>query len=322
MEKRDFLKIITAGAIVAVVGKQVFRFEQTTTPEGEVSNVYEDIDTSATEIAESTQYMIPSASDSETLRSEFQRQSMPLPDESGTLQTYLQKMENFERPHQEDVFLSKDKFPVLLSTFKRLGRVQNLVGHGNFNILSFDEMLRYSKYNSSVGAFPRVEIEFIEQVFGASAKQYGFFGDKVVNEITAVIPERDCKKIPYTGHFLYRGDSESLYLKLRRDVGQSLVLTSGIRSVVKQTHLFLAKTVQSKGNLSRASRSLAPPGHSFHGIGDFDVGKVGFGRKNFTSEFSRTREFKRLVELGYIDMRYPRQNLLGVRYEPWHIKVV
>lgn len=322
MEKRDFLKIITAGVIVAVVGKRVFRFEQTTTPAGEVSNVYEDIDTSAKEIAESTQYMIPPASDSETLRSEFQRQSMPLPDESKNLQTYLQKMENFERPHQEDVFLSKDKFPLLLSAFKRLGRVQNLVGHGNFNILGFDEMLRYSKYNSSVGAFPRVEIEFIEQVFGANAKQYGFFGDKVVNELTAVIPERDRKKIPYTGHFLYRGDSESLYLKLRKDVGQSIVLTSGIRSVVKQTHLFLAKTVQSKGNLSRASRSLAPPGHSFHGIGDFDVGKVGFGRKNFTSEFSRTREFKRLVELGYIDMRYPRQNLLGVRYEPWHIKVV
>jgi D-alanyl-D-alanine carboxypeptidase len=28
-----------------------------------------------------------------------------------------------------------------------------------------------------------------------------------------------------------------------------------------------------------------------------------------------------LVELGYINMRYPEDNLLGVRYEPWHIKV-
>jgi len=100
------------------------------------------------------------------------------------------------------------------------------------------------------------------------------------------------------------------------------VLTSGIRSVVKQTHLFLAKTIQSKGNMSRASRSLAPPGHSYHGIGDFDVGKVGFGRKNFSEEFARTDEFMKLVELGYVDIRYPKDNLYGVRYEPWHIKVV
>jgi len=80
--------------------------------------------------------------------------------------------------------------------------------------------------------------------------------------------------------------------------------------------------VYDKGNLSKASRSLAPPGHSYHGIGDFDVGKVGFGRKNFSEEFARTDEFHRLVELGYVDIRYPRDNLFGVRYEPWHIKVV
>lgn len=111
-------------------------------------------------------------------------------------------------------------------------------------------------------------------------------------------------------------------VRVREDLGGSIVLTSGIRSVVKQTHLFLAKAIQSRGNLSCASRSLAPPGHSFHGIGDFDVGKVGLGAGNFTAEFARTDEFRRLVDLGYVDMRYPSDNLLGVRFEPWHIKVV
>ena len=47
--------------------------------------------------------------------------------------------------------------------------------------------------------------------------------------------------------------------------------------MVKQMHLFLAKPRQSNGNLSKASSSLAPPGYSFHGIGDFDVGKIGLG---------------------------------------------
>ena len=51
------------------------------------------------------------------------------------------------------------------------------------------------------------------------------------------------------------------------------------------------------------------------------MGKVGFGRKNFTTAFARTEEYHRLVDLGYVDMRYPEGNLLGVRYEPWHIQV-
>ena len=88
-----------------------------------------------------------------------------------------------------------------------------------------------------------------------------------------------------------------------------------------QLHLFLAKTFQSDGNLSRASRSLAPPGYSFHNAGDFDVGKNGLGEMNFTADFSHTDEFKRLINLGYVDIRYTDSNQLGVRYEPWHIKL-
>jgi LAS superfamily LD-carboxypeptidase LdcB len=92
--------------------------------------------------------------------------------------------------------------------------------------------------------------------------------------------------------------------------------------VVKQLYLFLNKADQVDGNLSLASYSLAPPGHSYHAVGDFDVGKKGFGSKNFSEAFAKTDEFKRLIDLGYLDIRYPQQNPFGVRYEPWHIKVV
>ena len=109
---------------------------------------------------------------------------------------------------------------------------------------------------------------------------------------------------------------------MKNDVGPELVLTSGVRSIVKQLQLFLSKIEASDGNLSLASRSLAPPGHSYHGIGDFDVGKKGFGKANFTSKFSETKEYKRLIELKYVDLRYTIDNQVGVRYEPWHIKVV
>ena len=51
-------------------------------------------------------------------------------------------------------------------------------------------------------------------------------------------------------------------------------------------------------------------------------GKIGFGKRNFTADFSNTEEFKRLTDLGYVNIRYPENNPFGVRYEPWHIKVV
>jgi D-alanyl-D-alanine carboxypeptidase len=56
-------------------------------------------------------------------------------------------------------------------------------------------------------------------------------------------------------------------------------------------HLFLAKAIEGQENLSRASRSLAPPGHSYHGIGDFDIGKIGYGERNFTADFSSTQDY-------------------------------
>jgi hypothetical protein len=74
-------------------------------------------------------------------------------------------------------------------------------------------------------------------------------------------------------------------------------------------------------SLSLASRSLAPPGYSYHGIGDFDVGQVGLGADNFSQRFTTTRVYRKLKDLGYMKIRYVEDNMLGVRFEPWHIKV-
>jgi LAS superfamily LD-carboxypeptidase LdcB len=46
------------------------------------------------------------------------------------------------------------------------------------------------------------------------------------------------------------------------------------------------------------------------------------GHKNFTEAFAKTDEFKRLIDLGHVTIRYPRGNPYGVRYEPWHVGVV
>lgn len=241
--------------------------------------------------------------------------------EDEQVESYLRKIRNFDAIFASDIYLDARYEALLLRTTQHLSRVERHIGHGHFNLMSFDEMLKHGRDFSQIGKFEADELNFLEEVFFANPNRYGFFGKKISAEITDFIPAHDVAKIPNTGHYLLKGESEGLYRKIKKDVGGEVILTSGVRSIVKQMHLFLAKAIEANGNLSRASRSLAPPGHSYHGIGDFDIGKIGYGAKNFTADFSQTDEYQKIARLGYVDIRYPTDNLFGVRFEPWHIKI-
>lgn len=234
----------------------------------------------------------------------------------------LEKVRNFNGDFIDDIFLPEPERATLHSLHLRFQRAEGLVGHGNYNLLAFDELFKFGKRYPEIGSFTEAELNMIEKLFFTEAQKYGFYGEKVTKDLTAKIPEQEAVKIPYSGHFLLRGDSSAYYEKLRKDIGDTVILTSGIRGNVKQMHLFVSKCLESHYNLSKASRSLAPPGHSYHGVGDFDVGRVGWGYSNFTDKFAETDEFKRMQDLGYVQIRYTKDNQYGVRFEPWHIKVV
>jgi LAS superfamily LD-carboxypeptidase LdcB len=153
------------------------------------------------------------------------------------------------------------------------------------------------------------------------AVHYGFFGQKPLEKITDRISKNEIVKMPHNGNYLYKGKSLETYEEIKKQVGEDVILTSGIRGVMKQFLLFLNKAYLKEGNLSLASRSLAPPGYSFHGKGDFDVGQLSLGADNFTARFATTEVYQRLCDLGYLKLRYPQDNMLGVRFEPWHIKI-
>ncbi len=232
------------------------------------------------------------------------------------------KTSNEETVPAKQIILTGERAKTFQSVLARLARLQAYVGYGNFNVIGWDQSLRVAAARSNIGRFSKTELDFIEELFFTDARSLGFYGDKVITRLSDTIAINDIRKIPGSGHYLFRGESRAIYEKIRSDLGDSIVLTSGIRGVVKQIYLFLNKAARVGGNLSLASYSLAPPGHSYHAIGDFDVGKRNFGEKNFTEEFTATDEFKRLSDLGYVDIRYPQSNPFGVRYEPWHIKVV
>lgn len=229
---------------------------------------------------------------------------------------------HYDKDYANDIFMSNDHMPALVHTVAHLDRVRKVIGHANFNLLTFDGLLKICRQNPALTAFTPAEIDLLEDIFYASASRYGFLGDRIASNLTETIKRNDLVKVANTGNFLFKGDSLSLYNRIKKDVGENIILTSGIRGVVKQAHLFMSKTVHTGGNLSRASRSVAPPGYSYHGIGDFDIGKHGLGSLNFTSSFVETEVYKRLRELGYVKNRYRENNRFGVRFEPWHVKVV
>lgn len=236
--------------------------------------------------------------------------------------TNVLKVKNFDTTYSEDVLLEQDRMSTLFSLHKKLKYLQSYVGYANFAILSFSELLRYSKNSRKIEAFTKQELELVDDLFHINAKEYGFLGERINYKLNDRIERNVLTKVAASGQYVYKGTSLDTYKRLKNDIGEELILTSGVRSIAKQLYLFVNKAVQVKGNLSKASRSLAPPGHSYHAIGDFDVGMRGLGELNFTKEFANTSVYEQIRKIKYINIRYHETNSLGVRYEPWHIKVV
>ena len=223
---------------------------------------------------------------------------------------------------QKDLFVKEEERQTFANIRNKMRSIKRLIGYGNFNIISFDKVLIYAKNYSSIGKFTKKELELLDKLFYEDPKKYGFYGKITSPSITTKIAKKNLKKIPKTGHYLFKGKALEDYLRLKKDIGKNLILTSGVRSVVKQMSLYLDKIYSLDGNITQASYSIAPPAYTYHAIKDFDVGKKGYGYDNFTERFAKTSEFKELKKLSYIKMRYEKNNKDGVRYEPWHVKVI
>ncbi len=222
----------------------------------------------------------------------------------------------------KDIYLSYSEYQILNNLNSRLKRLRKFVGFANFNLVSYSEALYYGRNYSAVGSFTNDELSLIDKLFYESTEQYGFFGQKTCFNIENKISKKTVVKIPRTGHYLFKGKALEDYTKLRKDVGSTLVLTSGVRNVFKQLSLYCNKLYRNGGNITRATLDIAPPAYSYHTISDFDVGRKGWGYKNFTSDFALTFEFEKMKKLDYISMRYNKNNNDGVRFEPWHVEVI
>ena len=223
---------------------------------------------------------------------------------------------------QDDIYIPKHRWQTFVNARNRLRKLKRYIGYGNFNIISFDDALFYGKNYSAIGSFGKDELALIDELFYEDPKKYQFYGKRTIDSLSTKISKKDVIKVPRTGHYLFKGKPLEDYNQVKKDIGKNIILTSGVRGVVKQMSLYMDKIYRMNGNITQASYSIAPPAYTYHAISDFDVGKKGFGYDNFTARFAKTKEFRDLKKLTYISMRYEKNNKDGVRYEPWHVKVI
>ncbi|MEH2351099.1 MAG: M15 family metallopeptidase [Nostoc sp.] len=111
-----------------------------------------------------------------------------------------------------------------------------------------------------------------------------------------------------------------------RSAGVTLVPISGFRSVKDQEQLFFGVSAQRNQTPAERAALSAPPGHSEHHTGyAVDVGDGRVPATNLQTNFDKTKAYQWLQANAArfsFEMSFPKDNVQGVSYEPWHWRFV
>jgi len=112
---------------------------------------------------------------------------------------------------------------------------------------------------------------------------------------------------------------------MQREIGKKVLIESGYRSPAYQAFVFLFYLRFHTWDLRKTAKRVALPGYSEHGYPsrqalDF-MTKDGIPSDNNPLAFARTQEYAWLLRRAsdfHFSLSYPKNNKLGINYEPWH----
>ena len=111
-----------------------------------------------------------------------------------------------------------------------------------------------------------------------------------------------------------------------RSKGVILVPISGFRSIKEQQDVFFNLKAQRNQTAAERASVSAPPGHSEHHTGyAVDIGDGSAPATDVNLNFEKTKAFNWLQENAgrfSFEMSFPKDNIQGVSYEPWHWRYV
>jgi zinc D-Ala-D-Ala carboxypeptidase len=145
----------------------------------------------------------------------------------------------------------------------------------------------------------------------------------------AEAPLQELKPISADGRLRLRGPAAQAYQRMEasaKAAGVNLQPVSAFRTVKEQNYLFFkVKEQRAQATAQRADVS-APPGHSEHHTGyAIDVSDAARPATNLSPSFEQTPTFKWLTANAArfsFELSFPKNNLQGVSYEPWHWRYV
>lgn len=142
-------------------------------------------------------------------------------------------------------------------------------------------------------------------------------------------PLTELKAITADGRIRLRVKSAEKYSEMATDArrqGISLVPISGFRAIDEQEYLFFEIKQQRNQGVSERAEVSAPPGYSEHHTGyAIDIGDGNNPNTNLSVSFENTPAFKWLQQNAprySFELSFPRDNLQGISYEPWHWRFV
>jgi zinc D-Ala-D-Ala carboxypeptidase len=142
-------------------------------------------------------------------------------------------------------------------------------------------------------------------------------------------PESELAAISRDGRIRMRSSAAEKYeamTQAARSAGVILVPISGFRSVKDQEQLFFGVGAQRNQTPAQRAALSAPPGHSEHHTGyAVDVGDGATPATNLQANFDQTKTYQWLQANAArfsFEMSFPKDNVQGVSYEPWHWRFV
>ncbi len=111
-----------------------------------------------------------------------------------------------------------------------------------------------------------------------------------------------------------------------RQDGINLSLISAFRSIEEQRYLFFGIKEKRQQDVSTRAEVSAPPSYSEHHTGyAVDIGDANVPGTNLSESFENTAAFRWLENNAArfsFELSFPRDNIQGIAYEPWHWRFV
>lgn len=142
-------------------------------------------------------------------------------------------------------------------------------------------------------------------------------------------PRADLKPISSDGQVLLRRSAAAKFKEMAAAAkanGVILAPLSGFRSIAEQDHVFFDTKAQRGEDPEKRAAVSAPPGYSEHHTGyAIDIGDGKRPASDLQTSFETTAAYRWLQQNAAFysfELSFPKNNPMGVSYEPWHWRFV